>query len=296
MAAGAQVQGGGTSGGRGTGLYALLGFLALAVLAGVGLWIAGQTGRAVRIALDPDSGLTLDVAAADSFADVVGSALEADRTTVEAILKSQGFYQVSDPDLVAKLETLTREEPPHDRVVSGLRRLLRDQRGPFLEPASLREIDGRLISAFAALDEQLRSAQETNGFIMELWRDSLEYQGLFRTRVFNADVTQLFFEPRDAESVEVLACPGNEFVGMDVTVFLDGAPGQVTGRVVSDPVRLNCQNSAETLAQLFAGKSARIGLDRAAFGKLAAPADPTASLPPRLDARFLVHPIGSLVR
>jgi hypothetical protein len=263
-----------------------LAVVAAAVLAAI--FLLARTDRPFEITIDREGKFSVEARQGDNFADILKAAIEKDPATVEALLSTHGYYNVKSPRLVDALARLDAAAAANQEVTAGLRRMLWDLAGPFKRPGTLAGADERLIGA---LDELEEVAGGTSKLFAGIWERSLERTGLFRPRSFNAEVTRLWGGPAAPPGqVFVYACPGNELVGKQMTLWTEGErAGAVTGLIVDDLQRFDCGNAGRTVEELLAGQPARLGLDGTAFAGLLG-ATTSEALPPRVEAKFRVHP------
>ncbi len=274
--------------GGGMAKLAIVAVIAVAVLGAV--WILAGRGGPFRISVDKTGSVVVEAQQGDDFGKILGSALDKDRKTVEALLNANGFFSIADPELVTRIESIKPGEEATAEVTSGIRRLLFNLEGPFQRPGTLVGADGRLLDALDDLDST-PGAQATSPLLAGLWQRSLDRTGVFRPRSFNADVKLLFVGPAAPGQPVIYACPGSEFVGKDATVWTGGeTPGAVTGLIVADLQRFDCPDADRSLEELLAGQPARLALDGATYRGLFGQPDPGVTLPPHVAAKFRVHP------
>ena len=246
------------------------------------------TGR-FRFSLDKEGKFTVEARAGDNFATILASAIEKDPRTVEALLGTYDFYKLTSPELVDALARLDAAAPPNAAVTHGMRELLWNLAGPFERPGTLVGADERLIGA---LDELEATPGGTSKLFAGIWQRSLDRTGLFRPRSFNAEVVRLWGgAAAPPGQVFVYSCPGNVLVGKQTTLWTEGErAGAVTGLIVDDLQRFDCGNAGKTVEEMLAGQPARLAVDGATFGNLLGATDASAALPPRIEAKFRVHP------
>jgi hypothetical protein len=274
-------------GGLGWPQVAAVAVVALAVLAAVRM-LSGN-GQPFNISLDKEGRFSIEAKPGEDFAALFATALEKDPGTVAEILSGKGFFSVEDPDLVTRIEALQPGEPETAQVTLGIQKLLFNLEGPFQRPGTLVGADGRLLDALDDLDRA--GGEGSSALLAGLWQRSNDRTGVFRPRSFNADVRMLFGSTAGSFGQPVVfACPGSEFVGKDATIWTEGDDiGAVTGRVVEDVQRFDCDGD-QSIADLLAGRQARLGLDAATYRTLFGKPDPGVTLPPHVGAKFRVHP------
>lgn len=272
-------------------IVAVIAIVTAAVLAVV--VILARMNKDYTIAVDKDGKFNIAVASGVNLRDILLEALATDRASVNEVLKGQGYYHFADPDLANALEQLTPDTPEHAEAVAAMRRLLRDQRGPFVMPDTLAGLDAKLIEAFGLLDAKLQETKQTSDLVIGLWRQSLEYKGIFRTRLFDARVRRLPAGARTGgPAILIHACPGSDFNGSEISLYTADRVGSLSG-VVGTSTHHRCSESSQKLAQLFSHQEALFGLDAESYQKLFSPGDPYATLPPELPAQFQFLPTGS---
>lgn len=273
------------------GTVAIVAIVALSLLAGV-LALALMNKEYV-VALDTEGRIDISVKSGTTLRDILLKSLEADRAAVEEILTARDYYHYADPDLAHALETLSAEDPADAPAVAALRQLLRDQRGPFVMPDTLVGFDAKLIEAFGNLETKLQETRQTSDLLIGLWRQSLEYKGIFRTRLFDATVRRLpASSGGGARLILIHGCPGSDFNGSEIMLRTPDLVGSVSGIIGTSELH-RCDESDQKLAELFSRETASFGLDADSYQKLFSPGDPTAALEPELSARFQFLPTGS---
>jgi len=269
-------------------MVAAVAIVAVAVL--VAVWMLSGSGRPFQISLDKEGRFSVEAKPGDDFATLLATAIAKDPGTVEALLNARGFYSVSDPELVTRIEALRPDEAATATVTLGIRKLLYNLEGPFQRPGTLVGADSRLLDALDDLDKT-PGAEGTSALLAGLWQRSLDRTGVFRPRSFNADVKLLFGGAAGSFGRPViLACPGSEFVGKDATVWTEGdSPGAVTGAIGEDVQRFDCGGD-QSIEDLLGGQPAALALDAATYRNLFGKPDPGVTLPPHVAAKFRVHP------
>jgi hypothetical protein len=262
----------------------------VAVTLGVVVYQLAAMNKDFEINLDKAGQFKVAVRSDANFEALVQAALAENASSVEGALANLGYFRVTDPRVVAALEGLDPADPAEAEVVAGVRHMFRDQRGPFTMPDSLVEVDARLIAAFDSLEKELQKSNRTSDLVIELWRQSLEYQGIFRTRMFDAEVWPYPAAEGEAVSgpIAVYACPGSDFLGKEVMLL---APDftSISGEVVAHPLH-RCDEQDQKLVQLFAREKAVLGLDARAWTALFGADVPTDA--PQ-EARFQFLPEGT---
>ena len=278
--------------GRGFSGLAQLGAVAIvAVAVLVAIYLLSGSGRPFQISLDKEGRFSVEAKPGDNFATILAAALKEDPQTVEALLAGNSFYKITSPQLVDAISRIDAKADATAEVTHGMRELLWNLAGPFQPPGTLDGADERLINALEDLDST-PGAEQSSRLLAGIWQRSLDRTGVFRPRSFNADVKLIFnTPPAPAGEVFIYACPGSGFVGKDTTVWTEGEhPGAVTGVIVEDLQRFDCDNADKTLEQLLAGQAARLALDGGTYRNLLGEPDTSVTLPPRIAAKFRVHP------
>jgi len=269
----------------------VVGIVAVALLAGV-LALA-QMNKGYSVALDKDGKFNISVESGANLRDILVTALEVDRAGVEEILAARDYYHYADPDLANALERLRPDAPEDAAAVAALRQLLRDQRGPFVMPDTLVGFDAKLIEAFGDLEAKLQETRQTSDLLIGLWRQSLEFKGIFRTRLFDATVRRLPAPTGgDDRFILIHACPGSDFNGSEIMLRTADLVGSISG-IIGTSQQHRCNEHDQKLAELFSRETALLGLDAVSYQKLFSPGDPDAVLAPELPARFQFLPTGS---
>jgi hypothetical protein len=255
---------------------------AVAVL--VGGFAAVRLGRGVEASL---GNFKFVVQRGDSFSDILNEALKGERREeAVSILAGKGFYQVTDRQLVAKIEALDPGDPAAAQVAAGLRQMLWNLSGPFRRPDTLTHAKVEMI---AAIEDQIATADdpERGKLVAELVKRSLDRSGMFEVRRFAARLEPL--PPTGAAEPgppAIFTCPGSEMIGKQVQIW--GAGQTIFGEVEPD-VRLTdrCQDAARTIQQLLQGKAGVFGIAPEAHSVLTGPPPPGASPNPS----FVLNPV-----
>ncbi len=276
----------------GAGTVAVVAIVVLGLL--VAVLLLARMNKDYTIALDKDGKIDISVASGTNFRDILLEALERDRDSVDEILAARNYYHFADAKLANALETLSPDAPEHAQAVAALRQLLRDQRGPFVMPETLAGLDAKLIEAFGSLDAQLQQTKQASDLLIGLWRQSLEYKGIFRTRLFDAKVRRLPAVARPEQRfILIHACPGSDFNGSEISLYSSDRIGSISG-IVGTSTLHRCLEQSQQLAQLFSGGEALLGLDAESYQRLFSPGDPDAVLEPELSAQFQFLPTGTM--
>jgi hypothetical protein len=158
-----------------------------------------------EIATDKNGEIEIYVRADETFAQLLNKALDKNRIEVDGILVSRRYYNLANADLVDQLAHLDPSEPDTREISNRLRRLLWDLRGPFELPYTLSAADERTSKALDALETARKENKQVNAFLVEVWRESLEGEGIFWPRSFNATIEIVHGAPTG----KVLVCPGD---------------------------------------------------------------------------------------
>lgn len=270
------------------GVVAIVAAAVLAIVA----WLA-WINREFTLAIDKEGRFNISVASGANLRDVLLEALDRDKASVEEVLTARGYHHFADPGLAAALARLDPAAPEHAAAVASIRQLLREQRGPFTMPDALKVLDARLVDALASLETSLEASRQTSELLVELWRQSLDFQGIFRHRMFRATVQRYPASPGGTRGlVLVMGCPGSDFLGKEVSLRALDGNGQVSGIVLSSATH-HCDGADQKLADLFADQPARLGLDAETYQRLFSAADPTGALPDEMPVRFQFLPQGT---
>ena len=270
------------------GLFALV---AVVAIYGIYKITSGVQGGSLEVT---SGGVKFTQKPQDNFSDILAKAIEADEETVEVLLSEHGFYNITSTRLVDAIGRIDAAAEENKKVTQGLREVLWDLNGPFQRPGTLTGADERLIGALEELEEVLRESGETSRLLAELWRRSLNRTSVFRPRSFHAVVKQISGEPESLNPEApptIYACPGSAFVGKEMSIWIpEGEGGLVTGFVVEEVTKFDCDSSKRSLQQLLAGQPADLALDRNTFSILAGQSETEDTLPSVLEAKFSVQP------
>lgn len=255
-----------------------------------------QMNKGFTVAIDKAGKFDITVDSGSDLREILIAALESDRDSVDEVLAGRGYYHFTDPDLANALEGLSPDAPEHKPAVASLRRLLRDERGPFVMPDTLVGFDDKLIDAFGRLEAKLDETKQTSALLVELWRQSLEYKGIFRTRMFEARVRRLPVRLADGSGeVLILGCPGSDFNGKRISLVSPDTTSSLAG-FIGTSASHRCQEKDQKLADLFQQEAAFFGLDPVSYQRLFSPGDPEAVLEPEMAAQFQFLPTVSVAR
>jgi hypothetical protein len=233
--------------------------LALIILVILAVVLAGQN-KSYTMSFDKDGKLRIDVRANETFGALLAEALEKNRVAVEKVLRGEQYYHVDDPDLVDELANLDANRAETEETWKRLRKLLWDLRGPFQPSLALSGADERMRGALDALDMAPPENKGANRFLVELWKQSLQGNGIFRPRSFQATVEIV----HGARPGKILACPGDAIAtlgGTKMSLSLEGDTNVISGEVEQDPSLFHCDGAPLTAEKLLAERGTpRLGV------------------------------------
>jgi hypothetical protein len=243
-------------------------WLAVIVLAILVLALA-YLNKNYTMSFDKDGKFSIDVRANEDTLDaVLTKALETNRSAAEKILRGEQFYNINDPDLVDKLANLDASRPETEEISKRLRTMLWDLRGPFAIPLTLTGADERMSRALDALENARQENKSANGLLVQLWKQSLQGEGIFLPRLFDATVEIV----HGAEPDKILACPGDAIATLGgIVMSLNVKDGETTiSHVIElDQPHFHCDGPPLTAEKLLAeGGTARLGLNESTFRRL----------------------------
>ena len=248
---------------------ALSGWLVVVVaIVVVGLaWYLAYSNKGFKIALDKSGKLEIEVRADETFSELLTKALKKNQSEIDAILASHQYYNLANADFVDQLERLDSSRPETKEISNRLRKLLWDLRGPFEIPYTLIGADERMSRALDALETARRNSKQANALLVKLWRESLQGEGIFLPRSFDATVEIV----QGARSGKILACPGDAIatVGGIVMLLTTEDGGAITHEVEQNPAMFHCDGFPLTAEKLLAvGGMSRLGLSATDFRNL----------------------------
>jgi hypothetical protein len=246
--------------------FAVLALLILALL-------LAYLNKSYTMSLDKDGKISLDVRPNETLDTLLAKALETNRSAVEKILRGQEYYNVNDPELVEKLAYLDASKPEADEISKRLRKLLWDLRGPFAIPLTLSGADERMSKALDALETARLENKSANGLLVELWKQSLQGEGIFWPRSFDATVEIV----HGAQPDKILACPGDVIAtvgGIVMSLSVEGGKDVISAEVKQDPSLFHCDGSPLTAEKLLEGGTPRLGLSESTFRSLVSASEP----------------------
>jgi hypothetical protein len=263
------------------------------ILAGVIGYLASQN-KGFKIALDKNGKVEIDVSADETFGQLLNRALEKNLTEVDAILVSHQYYNLANANLVDQLEHLDASKPETKEISNRLRRLLWDLRGPFEIPYTLIGADERMRKALDALELARKENKQASALLVELWKESLEGDGIFWPRSFNATVEIVRGAPtRSDDRNTVLVCPGDAVAtvsGIIMSLSVGDGANAITAEVEQNPSLFHCDGSPLTAEKLLAeGGTPRLGLRENTFRDLV-PASEPGTRDGRINATFQLYP------
>jgi hypothetical protein len=264
------------------------------ILAGLAGYLANMN-KGFNMSFDKNGKFFIEVRADETFAQLLNKAIEKNRSEADAILASQQYYSLTNANLVDQLEHLDASKPENQEISNRLRRLLWDLRGPFEIPYTLSGADERMTQALDALETARKETKQASALLVALWTESLEGQGIFWPRSFNATVEVVQGAPTGNEERKiVLACPGSAIarlsgVVMSLHANRAGDDRNILADVNQDPVLFDCGGSALTATKLLAEEgTARLGLSERAFRELV-PASESANGDGKIGAKFVLY-------
>jgi hypothetical protein len=245
------------------------------------------------VSVDKAGKVTIAVRPSDNFPEIFKKAIAADPKIVDTTLASENYYKLTDTKLVSVLEDIDYSTPQNQKLAWRIRKMLYDLRGPFQVPGALRDApDYHFVEALDDLDNALQSRKPANAILAELWKQSLNREGIFKIRYFRATVEVV---PGAASGNDrlgvVLACPGSP-VGVGKVMQLY-AIGQVLAEVTQNPLLFHCDRAALTAEQLLADQTTvRLGVSEAEFRRLAG----SDTIDRKIDATFILYPKDQMAR
>ena len=262
-------------------IVAVIAIIALATIVGLAIFhrdsgfemTLGDGDRKVSLNFKDNS---VDVA------DVLDTMLAADeanasnRELVEALLANRGYYHITDVRLVNALTDLTPGEESSE-LSNALRNLLYDLKGPFAAPNPFAGVRNTLlVDAIMELDPRKTSSpdnglsvdgeadkgtrQSINPLMSELWRRSIEIQGIFRPHEIRATIRQA----RGIPPGTAVACTDSLLDGKQITITSVG----LQKRVMVD-AREFCGRAAPNAEKLLAGEREELYLAPEDFVEIA---------------------------
>jgi hypothetical protein len=279
-----------------SGLFRIVIFALVAAVAVYGIYriTSATQGGTLEVT---SGGVKFNQKPQDNFSDILAKAIEADPANVEVILSEHDYFNIKSTRLVDAVARIDAAAKENRAVTQGLREVLWDLNGPFQRPGTLTGADERLIGALEELEEVLRESGETSRLLAALWKKSLNRTGVFRPRSFEAEVKLLSSDSvadpatDDEAPPKIYACPGSEFIGKEMSIWIpDGQGGLVLGYVVEEVTKFDCGISKRNLQQLLAGQSAHLALDKDAFSALLGRVEHEDALPESVHAKFSVQP------
>lgn len=202
-----------------------------------------------------DVGHVLDTMLAETEANASNKEL------IEALLANRGYYHVTDVRLVSALTELTTDEE-NSELNGALRSLLYELKGPFAEPNPFAGVRNTLlVDAIMELDPRKTlkddgeatidsksgngASRPINPLMSELWRRSIEIEGIFRPPEIRATIRQ----GRGIRPGTAVACSDSLLARKQITITTSG----VQKRVMVD-AREFCGQAAPNAQQLLAGE------------------------------------------
>jgi len=245
------------------------------IVAGLVGYLASQN-KGFKIALDKNGKVEIDVSADETFGQLLKKALEKNRTEVDAILVSHQYYSLANANFVDQLEHLDPSKAATKEISNRLRRLLWDLRGPFETPFTLIGADQRMRKALDALELLRKEKKQTSALLVELWKESLEGDGIFYPRSFSATLEIVPGAPTGGDDRKiVLVCPGDALATLSGIVMSLSVHGRgLLADLNQRPSLFNCGGSALTADKLLAHDgTARLGVNETVFRELVPPSE-----------------------
>jgi hypothetical protein len=262
--------------------------VAIIIIVGLAVYLSNQN-KGFKIALDKNGKLEIDVRADETFGQLLTKALEKNRTEIDAILVSHQYYNLANADFVDRLGYLDVSNPETKETANRLRKLLWDLRGPFEIPFTLSGADERMSKALDALETARQKSKQANALLVELWKQSLQGEGIFWPRSFGATVEIL----QGVKAGRILACPGDAIAtvsGIIMSLSVDGGADAISAEVEQNPSLFHCDGAPLTAEKLLAeGGTPRLGLSESAFRDLVSASEP-AIREGRVHATFRLYP------
>jgi len=263
------------------------------ILAGLVGYLANQN-KGFKIALDKNGSVAIDVSADETFGQLLNKALEKNRPEVDAILVSREYYSLTNANFVDQLGHLDPSNPKTKEVSKRLRKLLWDLRGPFEVPYTLIGADERMRRALDALERDRKEKKQANGLLVELWKESLEGDGIFWPRSFNATVELVHSVPTGSDGRKVVfVCPGDAIAtvsGIIISLSTNGGANGISAEVEQNPSLFHCNGAPLTAEKLLAeGGTPRLGVSEPVFRELV-PAGESESRDGIIHATFQLYP------
>ena len=263
------------------------------ILAGLVGYLASQN-KGFKIALDKNGSVQIDVSADETFGQLLNKALAKNQREVDAILVSHEYYNLTNANLVDQLGHLDPSDPKTKEVSKRLRKLLWDLRGPFEIPYTLIGADERMRKALDALERERKEKKQANGLLVELWKESLEGDGIFWPRSFKATVEPVLSVPTGSDGRKVVfVCPGDAIAtvsGIIMSLSTNDGANVVSAEVEQNPSLFHCDGAPLTAEKLLAdGGTARLGLSERVFKELV-PAGESETQDGIIHATFQLYP------
>ncbi len=272
-----------------------LAIVCIAMIVGILVEYLVKMNKAFDLSIDKNGSFVIKVQADETLAQVLNKAMEKNRNEVDAILASQQYYSLKNPDLVDRLEHLDASKPETEEISNRLRRLLWDLRGPFEIPYTLSGADERMTQALDALETGRKQTRRATPLLVALWKASLEGQGIFWPRSFTATIEIVHGAPTGNEDRKVvLACPGDAIAQVSGVVMLlrtdrHGDSRSILADVDHDPSLFDCGGAMLTAGELLAKEgTARLGVGETVFRELV-PAGESQNRDEKVSARFVLY-------
>ena len=274
-----------------------VGWIAIVIIAIIFAGLAGHLAsqnKGFKIALDKNGKVEIDVSADETFGQLLNKALEKNRKEVDAILVSHRYYSLTNANLVDQLGHLDASNPETKEISTRLRKLLWDLRGPFEIPYTLIGADERMRKALDALELARKEDKQANGLLVELWKESLEGDGIFWPRSFKATVEVVHgVPPGSGDRKVVFVCPGDAMAtvsGIIMALNVGDGASVISAEVEQNPSLFHCDGSPLTAEKLLSeGGTPRLGLSESAFRELV-PANASGNRDARISATFQLYP------
>lgn len=209
---------------------------------------------------------------------------------------SQQYYNLANPNLVDQLVHLDASKPETKETTNRLRKLLWDLQPPFFDiPDALSGADERMYKALDALETARKKSKQANALLVELWKHSLQGDGIFWPRSFGATVEIVQGAPIGSEKRKiVLVCPGDAIatvngVVMSLRVERGSDSHNIFADVNKNPSLFDCGGSTLTAEKLLAEEgTVRLGLSEKAFRELV-PASELGIGEGKIDATIVLY-------
>lgn len=266
----------------------LVAIVALLVGAGV-TYVLAVMGSGGKVAISK-GGVSIEVAADDNFISLLDKALEKDNEAVTAALASRRFYHMASDEFLSELAGIKPSDQHWKRVSDGMRRMLANLEGPFQLPGTLSQADEKLMQAFEDLEGAVSEAKEASALLATLWERNLEQRGVFRQRVFPANIRIIEHAPENQQVI--FACTGGGLVGGRIIDVFTEKGSSLRGEIYIDPSYFDCAEPAVSVREMLTEKvPISLGMNIKAFKTLYPDADllgienNTSS-----SAKFVVYP------